>query len=166
MSGTLIAASYESPIGALSLVLGGGMIHIAEFSDRPDRVARQLDRHYGGLRPENAELLAPVRRALDAYFSGETSAIDPLAACAAGTAFEQAVWRALRAIPAGTCLSYGALAAMLNSSPRAVGRANGRNPIAIIQPCHRLVGADGALTGYAGGLDRKAWLLKHEGARP
>jgi len=104
-----------------------------------------------------------LRDQLDAYFAGERREFDlPLAP--AGTAWQRAVWDALQGVPYGTTLSYGELAARLGrpSASRAVGAANGRNPISVIVPCHRLIGSSGALTGYAGGLERKAWLLQHE----
>jgi methylated-DNA-[protein]-cysteine S-methyltransferase len=109
------------------------------------------------------DALATVRDQLDAYFAGDLREFDlPLAP--AGTAWQRAVWDALSEVPYGTTLSYGELAARLGrpSASRAVGAANGRNPISVIVPCHRLIGSTGALTGYAGGLERKAWLLQHE----
>lgn len=111
----------------------------------------------------DAARLAPVRTQLERYFSGELQDFDlPLAA--PGTAFQQRVWAALRAIPYGQTISYGELAQRIDqpTAARAVGLANGQNPIAIIVPCHRVIGAKGALTGYAGGIERKRWLLAHE----
>ncbi len=104
---------------------------------------------------------ADVRRQLDEYFAGERTDFD-LPLSQHGTDFERNVWDALRRIPYGETRSYGELARELGSVPRAVGRANGRNPISIIVPCHRVIGADGSLTGYAGGLDAKRALLEHE----
>jgi methylated-DNA-[protein]-cysteine S-methyltransferase len=104
-----------------------------------------------------------VRQRLLAWFSGDRDAFTALPVCPAGTEYQQRVWRALRNIPFGQTRSYGALARELGSVARAVGTANGANPIAIVIPCHRVVGANGDLTGYAGGLDRKRWLLRHEG---
>lgn len=106
-----------------------------------------------------------VRAQLDAYFAGTLRVFDlPLAL--AGTPFQQRVWQALLEIPYGVTISYGELARRLGDpkASRAVGLANGRNPVSIIVPCHRVIGADGALTGYGGGLDNKRWLLTHEGA--
>jgi methylated-DNA-[protein]-cysteine S-methyltransferase len=102
---------------------------------------------------------------LQAYFADELQRFD-LALAAAGTAFQQKVWRALRDIPFGETRSYGEIARAIGSptASRAVGMANGRNPISIIVPCHRVIGADGSLTGYGGGIERKRWLLGHEGA--
>jgi methylated-DNA-[protein]-cysteine S-methyltransferase len=107
--------------------------------------------------------LRPAVEQLRAYFAGELRDFDlPLALD--GTDFQRRVWNALRDIPFGTAISYGELARRIGqpSASRAVGAANGRNPVAIIVPCHRVIGADGALTGYGGGLDRKRWLLQHE----
>ena len=105
---------------------------------------------------------------LRAYLAGDLAAVDHIAVETGGTRFQQRVWRALRRIPAGRTMSYGALARALGvgAAARAVGAANGRNPIALVVPCHRLIGGDAALTGYGGGLWRKRWLLSHEGAEP
>src|SRR5690606_4692756 len=109
-----------------------------------------------------------VRTAVSAYFGGDLTALDGLTVQTGGTDFQRSVWTALRAIPAGQTRSYGQLAAAIGSpkAVRAAGLANGQNPIAVIVPCHRVIGANGTLTGYAGGLERKRWLLAHEGARP
>ena len=109
-------------------------------------------------------VLDAAKRQLDEYFHGRRQRFDLPIDLGQGTDFQQAAWRALLAIPAGTTTSYGALAARIGrpSAVRAVGLANSANPIAIVAPCHRIVGAGGALTGYAGGLERKRWLLEHE----
>jgi methylated-DNA-[protein]-cysteine S-methyltransferase len=112
---------------------------------------------------EDAQALAAAAEQLEAYFAGELTAWDlPLAPV--GTGFQQRVWAALREIPYGTTTTYGKIATDLGqpTASRAVGLANGRNPIAVIQPCHRVVGANGSLTGFGGGLPRKRWLLDHE----
>ena len=100
------------------------------------------------------------------YFAGELTALDSLQCATAGTEFQRRIWSALREIPAGTTTSYGALADKIGKpgAARAAGLANGSNPISIIVPCHRVIGANGALTGYGGGLPRKQWLLAHERA--
>jgi methylated-DNA-[protein]-cysteine S-methyltransferase len=105
-----------------------------------------------------------VRESLERYFSGEVHAIDSLRCNARGTPFQQTVWAALRTIATGTTATYGELAAIIGApkAARAVGLANNRNPIGVVVPCHRVIGANGSLTGYAGGLDRKRWLLEHE----
>jgi methylated-DNA-[protein]-cysteine S-methyltransferase len=113
--------------------------------------------------PRDDALLRPAREQLRAYFAGELLDFD-LHLAAAGTPFQQRVWRALRAIPYGDTASYADVAREIGNptATRAVGAANGRNPIAIIVPCHRVIGKDGSLTGYGGGLARKQWLLRHE----
>ena len=105
-----------------------------------------------------------VSAALEAFFAGRLQAIDAVAVHTGGTAFQRRVWAALRAIPAGTTTTYGRLAAALGqpTASRAVGLANGANPVVIVVPCHRVIGADGTLTGYGGGIERKRWLLDHE----
>jgi methylated-DNA-[protein]-cysteine S-methyltransferase len=113
------------------------------------------------------ERLAPARAQLEQYFRGERTSFDlPLAF--EGTPFQKRVWRALTEIPYGATMSYGELARRIGEAEwpgaRAVGAANGQNPIAIVVPCHRVIGADGSLTGFGGGLPRKEWLLEHEGA--
>jgi methylated-DNA-[protein]-cysteine S-methyltransferase len=102
---------------------------------------------------------------LTRYFAGETAAIDGVAVEMNGTPFQKTVWAALRRIPCGTTISYADLARRIGepSAVRAVGTANGANPVALIVPCHRVIGSNGSLTGYGGGLDRKQWLLTHEG---
>jgi methylated-DNA-[protein]-cysteine S-methyltransferase len=99
------------------------------------------------------------------YFSGDYHALDDIPVSTGGTSFQRQVWLALRSIPSGMTMTYGALATQIGKpgAYRAVGATNGQNPVAIVLPCHRVVGADASLTGYAGGLDRKQWLLEHEG---
>jgi methylated-DNA-[protein]-cysteine S-methyltransferase len=106
----------------------------------------------------------PVSIVLAAYFAGDLDALTALPAAPAGTPFQQRVWAALREIPPGRTWSYQQLAERVGSVARAVGAANGANPVGIVIPCHRVIGADGGLVGYAGGLDAKRWLLRHEGA--
>ena len=118
-------------------------------------------RFHADAEPDSDGRFAALRQQLDEYFAGTRTTFDvPLSSH--GTPFEQRVWAALRAIPYGETRTYGELARELGSSARAVGRANGRNPISIVVPCHRVVGADGSLTGYAGGLEAKRALLDHE----
>jgi len=114
------------------------------------------------LEPERAP--AAIRDPIEAYFRGDVTAIDGVTVEANGTPFQQQVWMALRHIPAGTTMSYGELAARIGrqGASRAVGLANGSNPVGIVVPCHRVIGSNGALTGYGGGIDRKRWLLEHE----
>jgi methylated-DNA-[protein]-cysteine S-methyltransferase len=109
-----------------------------------------------------------LRNKLSAYFAGELSALAGLTVLTGGTPFQRQVWAALRKIPIGKTTSYGALAQRIGrpNAIRAVGLANGANPVGVVIPCHRVIGADGSLTGYAGGLERKRWMLEHEGALP
>jgi methylated-DNA-[protein]-cysteine S-methyltransferase len=105
---------------------------------------------------------------VEAYFEGELHALDGLAVEPGGTSFQREVWSALQRIPVGVTTSYSELAAAIGhpAAVRAVGMANSRNPIAVVIPCHRVVGRDGSLTGYAAGIERKRWLLRHEGNFP
>lgn len=145
-------------------------LRAVEWQDHEHRMHRLLHRYYGAaavqLRP--ASRCSAASRALDAYFSGDTTAIDALPTATNGTPFQRMVWDALRAIPAGRPISYSALAARIGrpSAVRAVGLANGANPIPIVVPCHRVIGANGALTGFGGGVERKRWLLAHEDRTP
>jgi len=151
----LLVERVASPIGDVVLVHDGHALLRLDFA--PHSPAR--DRPARGGRSRFGEALA-------AYFAGAVTALEGLAARPAGTPFEQEVWQALRRIPPGHTWSYGQLARAIGRprAVRAVGRANGRNPVSLVLPCHRVIGADGSLTGYGGGLERKAWLLRHEGA--
>ncbi|HEX7761058.1 MAG TPA: methylated-DNA--[protein]-cysteine S-methyltransferase [Caulobacteraceae bacterium] len=169
---TPIALTLERipcPIGTVLLMTDDdGRVRVLDFDDYEERMARLLRRHYGegGWTVREAAAPTAARRALEAYFAGDIAAIDTLETATGGTAFQRQVWAALRAIPAGETTSYGALAARIGRprAVRATGLANGANPIGVIVPCHRVIGADGGLTGYGGGLPRKRWLLEHEGA--
>lgn len=156
-----------TPVGEVLLVTDReGAVRALDFSDYEARMRRLLRRHCGG-EPRLVAGRAPetVRRAVEAYFAGEVQALDGVTVKTGGTAFQKAVWAALRAIPAGETRSYGQLAAAIGAprAVRAAGLANGQNPVAVIVPCHRVIGSNGTLTGYAGGLERKRWLLSHEG---
>jgi methylated-DNA-[protein]-cysteine S-methyltransferase len=151
----------DSPLGRLLLT---GDEHSLSGLFMLDAGSHSASVQPGWTRREGAFAEAAIQ--LKAYFAGERTEFDlPLAP--RGTPFQLAVWEQLARIPYGTTVSYGAIAAAIGKSPvasRAVGLANGRNPISIILPCHRVIGADGSLTGYGWGLDRKDWLLRHEGA--
>ncbi len=140
-----------------------GAVCALEFADGEARLARLLRRFQGAVTLRDGAAPA-VSAGLEAYFGGEVAALDGIAVGVFGTAFQRTVWGALRGVPAGSTRSYGAVAAGLGrpGAARAVGHANGANPVGIVVPCHRLVGADGSLTGYGGGLERKRWLLAHE----
>jgi methylated-DNA-[protein]-cysteine S-methyltransferase len=159
-----------TPTGVVVLLTDAkGAIRALDWDDHEDRMHRFLRLHYGpdGVTLSDADGPTPARAAVEAYFAGDLTALDALEVDTAGTEFQRAVWAALRRIPAGETLSYGALAAQIGKpkAVRAVGLANGSNPIGVVVPCHRVIGADGSLTGYGGGLPRKLWLLRHEGAR-
>jgi methylated-DNA-[protein]-cysteine S-methyltransferase len=156
---------WNSPLSPLLIVTDDdGVLRALEFADLEPRMMRLLGEHYGTHSLHNGTAPAPLTRALTAYFSGELAAVDDIQTGTAGTPFQREVWSALRKIPAGTTTTYGQLASAIGrtGSARAVGAANGSNPIPIVVPCHRVVGANGTLTGFAGGLPRKRWLLDHE----
>ena len=160
----------ESPVGLLRLVVvpASGAVCSLEFAGRDAHRTAQLQAQFGAVELEQVDDPAGHVSRLRAYFDADLGALDSIPVLAHGTPFQQEVWRALRTLRHGETTSYGALATAIGrpGASRAVGLANGRNPIAIIVPCHRVIGADGTLTGYGGGLDRKRWLLEHECARP
>jgi methylated-DNA-[protein]-cysteine S-methyltransferase len=149
-----------------------GLLWAAEFRTDPNRLGTSLNRFGLSAGPALSPVPAVFAAAFARYFAGELQALESFATGRVGSRFEQAVWTMLRSIPPGETRSYGDIARALGgaatgSGPnaRSVGTANGRNPLAIVVPCHRVIGADGRLTGYAGGLETKAWLLAHEGWR-
>lgn len=155
-----------TPVGEVLLVTDAeGAVRALDFADHEARMTRLLARHAPRAVVTEGRAPETVRRAVEAWFGGDLTALDGLTVRTGGTAFQRTVWAALRSIPAGETRSYGQLAAAIGAprAVRAAGLANGQNPVAVIVPCHRVIGADGTLTGYAGGLDRKRWLLKHEG---
>jgi methylated-DNA-[protein]-cysteine S-methyltransferase len=158
----------ETPIGTLLLASDSAQrLILLDWEDLPQRWQRLLDRYHG--RPtacRTGPVPAALRAPIEAYFAGDLRAIESLPVAPRASAFQARVWQALRSIGAGETLSYGELAKRLGcaSAARAVGLANGQNPISIVVPCHRVIGKSGALTGYAGGLTRKRWLLDHEAA--
>lgn len=163
----------ESPLGGLLLVTGdAGAIHALDFADHRARMHRLLHQlHEDGFElAEEGAVPHAVADALGRYFEGELAAIEALPVATLGDALQRRVWAALRRIPPGRTTSYGELAKQLGfDDPRAaidIGAANGSNPICIVVPCHRVIGRNGELKGYAGGVLRKQWLLGHEGALP
>jgi len=163
---TLILDRVPTPVGEVLLVTDAqGAVRALDFADHEARMTRLLARHAPGSALVEGRAPEAVRRAVEAWFGGDLTSLDGLTVKTGGTAFQRTVWAALRAIPAGQTRSYGQLAAAIGSptAVRAAGLANGQNPVAVIVPCHRVIGANGALTGYAGGLERKRWLLRHEG---
>jgi len=156
----------ESPIGTILLITDGEALRALDFIDFEPRMHRFLDLRYGPqpLR-KNPETLG-IKRRLEQYFGGDLTSLNDISIRTEGTAFQQQVWAELLKIPAGATITYGELAKRIGrpTASRAVGLANGSNPIAIVVPCHRLIGSTGALTGYGGGIERKRWLLHHEAA--
>ena len=157
-----------TPIGPLLIVTDEEQrLRGIEWEDHRPRLEKLLRRYYAGegFELHEAARPAPARHALQAYFEGELDAVAGLGTAEPGTEFQRLVWAGLRRIPAGQTLSYGGLAAKLGrpTASRAVGLANGANPIPIVVPCHRVIGANNSLTGFGSGLPRKRWLLDHEG---
>jgi methylated-DNA-[protein]-cysteine S-methyltransferase len=155
-----------TPIGTALLVTDvDGALRALDWEDHEPRLRQLLRLQYGAPVLEHARAPENIRAALTGYFAGDLACVNAIRWRVAGTAFQRKVWTALRTIPVGTTTSYGELAARLDmpKAVRAVGHANGSNPISIVVPCHRVIGANGSLTGYGGGLPRKRWLLEHEG---
>src|SRR5262245_50346388 len=158
-----------TPIGEMLALASGEGLCALEFTGPDERMTRleaRLQRHFPPHDIVDCEspVIARTRRWLAVYFTGERADIGDLPLDMRGAAFEKRVWQALTLMPLGETTSYGAIAKALGSpgASRAVGAANGANPVAIIVPCHRVICASGSLTGYCGGLDRKTWLLNHE----
>ena len=162
----LEVATMESPVGPLVVGARSGRVCLVAFASDAGEVVDRLERHVGPLAQTIGEDPGGAVSALRRYFDGDLDAIDELEVDPVGTDFQQSVWAALRSVPVGETTSYGEIAASIESpgAVRAVGSANGANPIVVIVPCHRVVRSDGSLGGYGGGLDRKRWLLAHEGA--
>ena len=163
----LTTETIATPIGDLVLVADeSGALVAAEFADVRHRLDRWLDRRLAAGRTALRAGRVPdaIKAPFAAYFAGDIAALDALPVKMDGTPFQREVWSALRGIAPGRTFGYGAFAERLGrpQSARAVGAANGANPLSIVVPCHRLVGADGNLTNYGGGLERKRWLLDHE----
>lgn len=158
--------TIATPIGDLVLIGRGERLCMAEFADRQHRMQKWLLACVAKARAEVREgaVPLPALRAFSAYFDGAVAALDGIDVEFSGTAFQRQVWSALRGIPPGRTFGYGAFADRLGrpQAARAVGHANGANPLSVVVPCHRLVGAGGALVNYGGGLWRKRWLLDHE----
>ncbi|HAS10396.1 MAG TPA: methylated-DNA--protein-cysteine methyltransferase [Acidimicrobiaceae bacterium] len=165
-STTVRTTSIETPTGAVRIAVAvddaGERVVALAFADHFDRVSARVRARFAA-----AEWVAGETAASDAvrrYLGGELAAFDEVEVDATGTPFQQQVWDALRAIPAGETRSYGQVAAAIGSpgAVRAVGTANGANPVWLVVPCHRVVRSDGSVGGYGGGPERKAWLLDHE----
>jgi methylated-DNA-[protein]-cysteine S-methyltransferase len=156
----------DTPIGVALLVSDDdGVLRALDWEDYEPRMKELLRLQYGAVILNEARAPRDLKAALSGYFKGDLDRLRRIEWRVAGTAFQQKVWKALPKIPAGTTMSYGALANKIGlpKAIRAVGHANGSNPISVVVPCHRLIGANGSLIKYGGGLERKRWLLQHEG---
>ncbi len=163
----------SSPLGRLLVITDeDDYLRAVDWETYEKRLMQLLDRHYGkqGFQLNSApkKNKSTAAAALQTYFEGDLTSLDSLQVRTGGTSFQKQVWAALRTIPFGKTLTYGDLAKQIENpkAVRAVGLANGANPIGIVVPCHRVIGANGKLTGYAGGVEKKKWLLEHEGAIP
>lgn len=165
---TLLLDRMATPIGELILIADEqGILRAIDWADHQVRLMKLLNIHCQANYFQLSKQRNPggFTEAMQQYFAGELAVIDHLPIMTAGSEFQRTVWRQLRQIPCGEILTYGELAKRIGrpTASRAVGMANGSNPISIVLPCHRVIGAQGALTGYAGGIQRKQWLLQHEG---
>jgi methylated-DNA-[protein]-cysteine S-methyltransferase len=169
----IVIDGLESPLGTLTIAERAGRVCLLHFDSSPRRARRgpdgpaidqMFERWYPG-EPRARQPIAGLKALLERYFKGQTAVLDSIPVELNGTPFQKSVWKALRRIPCGTTISYAELAKRIGepAAVRAVGTANGANPVAVIVPCHRVIGSNGKLTGYGGGLDRKQWLLEHEG---
>jgi methylated-DNA-[protein]-cysteine S-methyltransferase len=145
---------FDSPVGNILVIADADQLCYLDFEDNDERLDRLLSRRFGEYEITPKANVLNMQTRLEKYFNGDWEAFDGLNISTDGTSFQQQVWKSLRSIPAGDAISYDQLAGAIN-----------RNPVAIIIPCHRVIGKDGSLRGYAGGVDRKAWLLNHEGFR-
>jgi methylated-DNA-[protein]-cysteine S-methyltransferase len=163
----LALSRLDSPVGRIYFAADDSSLRALEFYDSEEQLRLKLERTLPGARfASGGAGPSFVLDALGAYFAGDVTALESVSAEGAGTPFQRKVWAALRTIPPGQTISYRTLAARVGSpgSFRAVGAANGQNPISLVVPCHRVIASDGTLCGYGGGLWRKEWLLRHEGA--
>ena len=156
---------FDSPLGEIVLAGTAEALCTLDFGDCRDRMGRLLARHWPGVELERKPGFGDFKNRIAAYLDGDLESLTAIRTDSRGAEFEELVWSFLRTITPGTTVSYGVLAARMGraGAARAVGRANSQNPIALVVPCHRVIGGDGSLTGYAGGLERKKWLLAHEG---
>jgi methylated-DNA-[protein]-cysteine S-methyltransferase len=163
----LMLDRFPTPIGeALVITDEKGRLRAFDWADCEDKMRILLRHHYGSLGVTQGSMPQRSRKALSGYFEGEYSSLEAVEWRTAGTSFQRLIWTTLMTIPPGRTLSYAALAARVGrpKAVRAVGLANGSNPISVVVPCHRVIGTNGSLTGYGGGIERKRWLLNHEGA--
>jgi O-6-methylguanine DNA methyltransferase len=160
-------ASYETPLGPVTLAVSKDGLCGLGFAEYWDRLCGDLERAVGPLSLRKGPVPQDIKRCLDGYFAGDLRALDAIPVDLHGTPFQRKVWAALRTVPPGQTASYQALAAIVGcpGGARAVGAANGANPVCLVVPCHRVIRADGCLSGYGAGVHRKEWLLRHEGVR-
>ena len=166
---TLTLDRLATPVGTALIVTDeAGVLRAFNWTDYEAAMLAWIGKHYPKAKLAEGRLPPAVRQAFEAYFAGDARALETAPWKASGTAFQLKVWEALCTIPAGETLSYAGLAERIGrpTAVRAVGLANGANPVAVVVPCHRVIGTDGSLTGYGGGLPRKRWLLELEGVRP
>ncbi len=159
--------TMETPVGEAHIVTDeDGALRGFDWHGDAERLRKLMRRYYPSAQIKAGPAPPAIRTALEAYFAGDVHALKGLTWRAAGTDFQREVWRALCDIPVGETISYAELARRIGKpkAVRAVGLANGANPNGLVVPCHRVIGANGTLTGYGGGLHRKKWLLEHEGA--
>ncbi len=157
-------STLESPLGDLIVMFEKNTIFGLDFAHNATRLNDLMTRYWGFTDILEANAPETITKAIHRYFEGDKNAFNTLKTALNGTEFQMAIWQAIRNVPWGETRSYGQLAKEIKrpKAVRAVGAANGANPIALIHACHRIIGADGTLTGYAGGLDKKKWLLAHE----
>lgn len=160
-------AVIDTPIDSLTLAARDGRVCLLHLGADDAYVRTTLQRWYPDESVQDGSDPGGAADALVGYFDGDLGAIDKVPVEMNGTAFQKRVWDALRRVPAGKTATYAEIAVLIGSpaAVRAVGAANGANPVAVIVPCHRIIGSNGTLTGYGGGLHRKEWLLRHEGGR-
>jgi methylated-DNA-[protein]-cysteine S-methyltransferase len=157
--------TLESPIGPLTIAARGSKVCLVHFGKPSSYVRTSLSKWYPGAQVAQSDDAGGAGSVLMRYFDGDLRSLDEIEVELHGTDFQQRVWTALRSVPAGSTASYSELARRVGApaAGRAVGAANGSNPVAVVLPCHRIIGSNGSLTGYGGGLHRKRWLLNHEG---
>jgi methylated-DNA-[protein]-cysteine S-methyltransferase len=162
----LLIDTIESPIGNIIIVVDEGKMCALDFEGYEERMMKLLKRRYADVQLKQVDNPQGFSDCVKSYLAGDFKSLDAILVNTGGTPFQQQVWNALREIPTGQTFTYSQLAEKIGrpKATRAVGMTNSLNPIAIVLPCHRVVGANASLTGYAGGLDRKHWLLWHEGA--
>jgi methylated-DNA-[protein]-cysteine S-methyltransferase len=162
----LLWDELETEIGTLLLVVDQSALCALDYGDEQPQLMKRLTRRYGQFQLRRTKNPQEFTELLQAYFAGDHPVLDRIPISVGGTPFQQQVWSALRTIPSGETIAYGELAAKIGkpTAARAVGMANAVNPIVIVVPCHRVIGAKAKLVGYGGGLDRKQWLLNHEGS--